>query len=231
MARQTFDNTNDTSFEEQYVQSFNFEKYFEVMDVTEDERAKRVELARNFSRVMLFFFANLAIEDTAREYYYEILEERCKAIAEGYVGQSDLAYLNDWSRRIARKTTDTTYDHLENPVADDKMFHFEEWDEDIPQNEYWTSPLRAFLIAGELAVAIGEYDDLITAIENGKTVKTWRTERDKRVRETHREAEGQTVSIIEPFTVGGCELMFPRDDSLGASDEELSNCRCHAVYR
>ena len=231
MARQIFDNINDLAFEEQYVQSFNFEKYFEVMDVTEDERAKRVELARDFSRVMLFFFANLAIEDAAREYYYEILEERCKAIAEGYVGQSDLAYLNDWSRRIAVKTTDTTYDHLENPVADDKMFHFEEWETDIPQNEYWTSPLRAFLIACGLAVAIGEYDDLVTALADGKTVKTWRTEKDNRVRETHKAAEGQTVSILEPFNVGGFDLMFPRDDSLGAPDEELSNCRCHATYR
>lgn len=231
MARQQFDNINDLAFEEQYVQSFNFEKYFEVMDVTEDERAKRVELARDFSRVMLFFFANLAIEDAAREYYYEILDERCKAIAEGYVGQSDLAYLNDWSRRIAVKTTDTTYDHLENPVADDKMFHFEEWETDIPQNEYWTSPLRAFLIAGGLAVAIGEYDDLVTALADGKTVKTWRTEKDNRVRETHKAAEGQTVSILEPFNVGGFDLMFPRDDSLGAPDEEICSCRCHATYR
>ena len=229
MARQQFDNLNDLALEQQYVESFNFEKYFEVMDISDDERAKRVELARDFSRLMLFFFANFSVEN-AREYYYEILEERCKAIAEGYVGQSDMAYLNDWSRRIAVKTTDTTYNHLENPVADDKMFHFEEWGEDIPQNEYWTSPLRAFLIAGGIAVAIGEYDDLLVAIQNGATTKTWKTERDNRVRETHKEAEGQTVAIWKPFIVGGWELMFPGDDSLGAPDEELSNCRCHGSY-
>ena len=220
MARQRFDET-------EYVKQFDYEEYFEVMDISEDERAKRVELARDFAVLMLFFFANLSIEDVAREYYYDILEERCKAIAEGYVGKTDLAYLNDWAYRFAHKTTDKTIDHMENPVADDKMFHFEEYDEDIPQNEYWTSPLRALLIAGSMAALIGEYDDLITAVENGATTKTWHTERDKRVRPTHKEAELQTVPIWEPFIVGGAELMFPGDDSLGAPDEELSNCRCH----
>ena len=220
MPKQRFDET-------EYVESFDFEEYFEVMDISEDERAERVKLARDFAVLMLFLFANMNIEEQSREYQYTILEERCKAIAEGYVGKNDTAYLNDWARRIATKTTDTTYDHLENPVADDKVFDFEEWDVTIPQNEYWTSPLRAFLIAGGMASVIGEYSDLLEAVENGATTKTWHTERDKRVRPTHKEAENQTVSIFEPFIVGGWELMFPGDATLGAPDEELSNCRCH----
>lgn len=213
--------------ETEYLETFDYEEYFEVMDISEDERAERVKLARDFAVLMLFFFANMNLEEQSREYQYTILEERCKAIAEGYVGKNDTAYLNDWARRIAIKTTDVTYDHLENPVADDKVFDFEEWDVTIPQNEYWTSPLRAFLIAGGMASVIGEYSDLLEAVENGATTKTWHTERDKRVRPTHKEAEGQTVAIWEPFIVGGWELMFPGDATLGAPDEELSNCRCH----
>lgn len=216
--------------ETEYVKTFDFEKYFAVMDVTEEERAKRVELARNFSVLMLFFFANIGLADYARDHYYEMLEERCKAIAEGYTGKTDTAYLNDWARRFSVKTTDETIKHIKNPVNDDKMFDFEEWGIEIPQNEWWTSPLRAFLIAGGVASMICEYDDLIKAIESGYSLKTWKTEKDKRVRDTHRDAEGQTVSIFEPFSVGNSLLMFPGDDSLDAEPEELVNCRCHAKY-
>lgn len=216
--------------ESKYSKTFDYKKYFATMDMSEEERAKRENLARDFATVLLYFFSTLGLADQAREYYYQILEERCKAIAEGYVGKTDLAYLNEWARKFAKKTTDETIDHIQNPVADDKMFHFEEWEEEIPQNEYWTSPLRALLIGGGLAVLIGEYDDLLAAIESGMTTKTWRTELDKRVRSTHKAAEGQTVSIFEPFSVGDSLLMFPKDESLGASEEEICSCRCHAEY-
>lgn len=230
MPTQAYDELNDFN-ERKYTKGFNFEDYFAVMDIPQEERDKRVKLARDFSRVMLFFFATLGIADQAKPYYYAILEERCKAIAEGYVGKTNLAYLNDWAKRFSKKTTDETLRHIDNPVAPDKMFHFEEWEEDIPQNEFWTSPLRAFLIAGGMATLIGEYDDLLVALENGATTKTWNTERDKRVRGTHRDADRQTVPIIEPFIVGGYEMMIPLDDSLGAPDDEIVNCRCHATYR
>jgi hypothetical protein len=223
MPKQRFDET-------EYVESFDYEEYFEVMDISEEERAERVKLARDFAVLMLFFFASIDLETQSREYQYTILEERCKAIAEGYVKTSDTAYLNDWARKIAIKATNTTYEHLENPVDDTKVFNFEEWDVTIPQNEYWTSPLRALLIAGGMASVVGEYGDLLEALESGATTKTWHTERDKRVRPTHREAENQTVSIFEPFIVGGWELMFPGDATLGAPDEELCSCRCHATY-
>lgn len=223
MPKQRFDET-------EYQKEFDFEKYFESMDIDEEERAKRVKLAESFYALMLFFLANLGIEEQSRAYQYAILEERCKAIAEGYLGKTDLAYLNDWARRFSVKTTDETIEHMENPAGEDKMFHFEEWDVDIPQDEYWSSPFRAFLIAGGMAALIGEYGDLIEAVESGATTKTWKTERDKRVRPTHKAAENQTVSIFEPFAIGDSILMFPGDDSLGASDEEICGCRCHLTY-
>ena len=215
--------------ETKYEHSFDFYEYFKVMDIPEEDRQKRVKLAENFRRVLLFFFASLS-EEYGKEYYYIMLEERCKAIAEGYLDKSDLAYINEWARRFSIKTVDETFEKIENPVSDDEMFHFEEWDIDIPKNEYWTSDLRTMLIAGGLAVLIAGYDELIEAVESGKTYKTWNTEKDKRVRQTHREAEKQTVEIWKPFTVGGWELLLPGDDSLGAPPEETSNCRCHLTY-
>lgn len=57
--------------------------------------------------------------------------------------------------------------------------------------------------------------------------KTWVATLDDVTRETHAEADGQEVSIDEPFSVGGDELMFPGDDG---SPEETINCRCTLVY-
>lgn len=62
--------------------------------------------------------------------------------------------------------------------------------------------------------------------QKGVRKKRWCTERDSRVRPTHRSAEGQIRLIEEPFQVGGYLLMFPGDTSLGAPASETANCRC-----
>lgn len=56
--------------------------------------------------------------------------------------------------------------------------------------------------------------------------KEWIATDDDRTREAHAEADGQQVELDEPFTVGGEQLMFPGDGSLGASGWNLYNCRC-----
>lgn len=47
-------------------------------------------------------------------------------------------------------------------------------------------------------------------------------------RETHIEADGQTVPADEPFIVGGYEADYPGDPAL--PDEELVNCNCWVEY-
>lgn len=60
--------------------------------------------------------------------------------------------------------------------------------------------------------------------------KTWMTRMDKFVREIHESALFQTVAAHLPFFVGGEQLMFPGDQSLGASMRNIANCRCSALY-
>jgi len=60
--------------------------------------------------------------------------------------------------------------------------------------------------------------------------KTWWSAQDKRVRDTHREAHGQTVDYDQPFTVGGAAMMRPGDDSMGAGPQEIINCRCAVLF-
>lgn len=54
--------------------------------------------------------------------------------------------------------------------------------------------------------------------------------KDQRVRKTHREVDGETIPIDEVFLVGESLMRFPKDTSLGASAEEIVNCRCVVKY-
>lgn len=58
--------------------------------------------------------------------------------------------------------------------------------------------------------------------------KQWLATFDDRTRPTHMAAEGQTVPVDQPFTVGIEPLMYPGDPT--GSDAETINCRCTIIY-
>ena len=59
--------------------------------------------------------------------------------------------------------------------------------------------------------------------------KEWVTVGDERVRQAHVIADSQEQSLNQPFTVGGEQLRWPGDTSLGASAGNVINCRCSSV--
>jgi SPP1 gp7 family putative phage head morphogenesis protein len=59
--------------------------------------------------------------------------------------------------------------------------------------------------------------------------KEWLSAQDDRVRPAHVQADGQIVDFEEPFIVMNERLMFPRDTSLGASPENVIQCRCQSL--
>ena len=61
--------------------------------------------------------------------------------------------------------------------------------------------------------------------------KTWLATRDNRTRETHSSVDGQERGLDEAFDVGGYEMQFPGDWSMGADVGEVVNCRCAQIYR
>lgn len=61
----------------------------------------------------------------------------------------------------------------------------------------------------------------------GYAQKQWSTVIDGRERPTHAAANGQTVGIQEPFSIGGASGMFPGDPRLPVG--EIANCRCLVV--
>jgi hypothetical protein len=71
------------------------------------------------------------------------------------------------------------------------------------------------------------------AVEQGNlradaVTRVWDSAGDSRVRPAHRELDGQTVGIDEPFVspVTGARMMHPGDTSLGAPGREVIGCRC-----
>lgn len=63
------------------------------------------------------------------------------------------------------------------------------------------------------------------------TKKKWVTVGDSKVRDKHISANGQTRNLLEPFEVGGDRLNHPGDSSLGASADNVINCRCMSFYQ
>lgn len=58
--------------------------------------------------------------------------------------------------------------------------------------------------------------------------KHWQATHDQRVRDDHRQADGQTRPLDEPFLVGGARLRFPGDPQ--GPPGQVINCRCSVRY-
>lgn len=190
--------------------SMPYEQFFGEMDIPEEEKQKRIEMAQRFEALFYSYFSGYADSDDTD--WQQVLQDNYIQIAMLFVTATvTTAYIEDHARRLAEEVTRVTNDHAE-------------------EDEFWLSDDRAMLIAENESNTVGNYDELITALRSGYTMKTWNTMRDARVRQTHKEVDALTIPIEEAFQVGASELMFPGDDSLGADVSELANCRCHVSY-
>ncbi len=70
----------------------------------------------------------------------------------------------------------------------------------------------------------------IATTQDGVRFKTWVAILDTKTRRSHAFADGQERAINDPFTVMGQQLKHPGDLSLGATLENVMNCRCSAIY-
>lgn len=97
------------------------------------------------------------------------------------------------------------------------------------------SSYRATMIARTEVVAASNLGNRAGAKATGLPLtKEWLASPGGRTRDTHA-AAGSTYSadpigLDDPFVVGGAQLMFPGDSSMGAPASEVVNCRCTEVY-
>jgi len=86
---------------------------------------------------------------------------------------------------------------------------------------------RSETIARTEMHAAMNYGQVEAAASSGlKLVKTWTASLDDRTRQGHIDADGQTVPLDEPFSVGGELVMHPGE---GSADNAI-NCRCVCTF-
>ena len=204
--------TTDLRFDELHSLSRErYEDYFDVMPISKDQKTDRVLIA-------------MALEDRFLE-ILSLVELRQKQdkpwLGEG-IELFTLAFLAVANRRIDDDEIRAKAERFGQEVGLSTFAHQGE--------EYFTSADRAINMSATEANAIMCYGELADAIKRGCTTKTWKTIIDGREREWHEEVNGVTIPIDEPFEVNGELLMYPLDDSLGASADNIANCRCCAIY-
>lgn len=190
-------------------QIIDYEEYFGEMEITKEEKEKRIELAKQFEILFLFFL--LAYSKQQKIDYESMIYEKYILIALEFLKQDKVpAYVDDYAKRLSDDVVRTTREH--------------------DGEEFYTSTERGMLISANEANTLGNYNQQAQAIKARMKYKTWLTEKDNKVRHTHREVDNVTIGIFESFQVGDSLMMFPKDTSLGASMEEIAGCRCVAKY-
>lgn len=186
-------------------------QYFsEMQDITDEDIEKRTDLGKKIFDLMMFLFLFIDSTDYTNNiqdigYYIEMVARRYTDI----IPTNDV-YLSNYVRNFAQRIVNTTFEHI--------------------NEAFYLSQDRALLIAETEANTVINYDDYQTAKANGMTHKIWLSQKDSKVRNSHRLVDDKKISIDEYFQVGFSEMLFPHDMSAGADEKEIVNCRCHIKY-
>ena len=191
--------------------------YFEEMDLEPEEIEKRIGVANGLDNLYLMLFLLMSASATAGESVIDDNEYWNDYLTRGYndvLGENgydtDDPMVSGRIDETVNEVLNTTYEHI--------------------AQSYYLSHDRAVMIASNDTNAFANYEQHIQAIKAGYTRKRWVAMRDRKVRHTHVWADGQEADIQKPFIVGGYEMLFPLDQSLGADAKEVVNCRCICTY-
>lgn len=205
--------------------SVPFHEYFGPMGITEEEKQKRIDFSEKFSEKMMLVFAMAEVFAYygmyTRDWFISEVKKSYRDVLREYMEIDE--YIEDHINRFAEQTEETTDDHAD----------FATWlalrdnGEDMPVI-WWTSDDRAMFIAENEANDVFNHDELVQAILDGYTYKTWHSMRDNRVRDSHKRVDGTRIPIDQYFIVNGNYGMCPCDDNL--PPEETINCRCWLSY-
>jgi uncharacterized protein with gpF-like domain len=208
------------SINEYKPRSIPYEKYFGEMDLTDEQKEQRIEMARDMEDTLAFLFALiLAYADYANQTQTDIalyietivfeFKNRYREVLRQNVELDD--YINDYIDLFSMEVIDTTMNHKD--------------------EEYYTSSDRAIYISENESNTVWNHTDYAKAVKAGKTKKKWIDIRDKRERKTHLKVGGTVKPINEPFVVGDSLMLYPHDkNTYGADDKEVINCRCSIKY-
>lgn len=196
-----------------------YKEYFSKMSISDKEKQERIAFSEQMEEVVLYILALIetTIEsgETKREYIQIQFYDKYLDVIASYMLID--TYIKQYATDITKQIIDITFERLS---SEDKSI----------TDDYYLSNDRAMFISECEANSILNYRQYSKAVKSGKTKKKWIDVGDKRERKTHLEVGGTTLPIGEPFSVGDSLLQFPKDTSLGASADEIVNCRCSIQY-
>jgi len=190
-------------------------EYYEPMDITDEQKERRIKAAERLEDAFVIALLLLSeFDETPSEMVLtQVMTQLQSDLLQAYesittrVDDEDvLAHVS----RVSQEIVESTARHFTDP--------------------YFTSEDRATVLAENDANYIVSYDEYEDAEADGCTMKRWKTMLDKKVRDSHRDVEGEEVPIGTPFFVGDSLLMFPGDTQFDPDPAEIVNCRCSVEY-
>ena len=199
-----------------------YKEYFSKMSISDKEKQERIAFSEQMEEVVLYILALIetTIEsgESDQKYIQTQFYDKYLDVVLGYMLID--SYIKEYVLETSKQIIGTTFSHIVEKHPDSEQ----------ATDDYYLSNDRAMFISECEANSILNYRQYSKALKSGKTNKTWIDVGDKRERKTHLEVGGTTIPINEPFSVGDSLLMFPTDYSLGASADEIVNCRCSIQY-
>lgn len=187
-------------------------EYFGVMELSEQEKKKRIALAEDLDRNFLEIFILLFLMQQYNALDWEKAREKFN---DAYIKNISKYFIPDNELKMNIRTF--SYD-----IIDATKRH--------ESDPYYYSQDRCRAVSCNESNNSMSYQEFSLAVKSGKTMKEWIDIKDKRERETHQKVGRTSKPIKEPFLVGESLMLFPRDKSLGAHLKEIVNCRCSIRY-
>ena len=233
--------------------SLPYEDYFGEMDLDDEKIERRIALARRLEDAFSLFLTLYMQTISTRQENAKFLKEQLRmsivnAVSEEFIIDDYISdYIDELVNNVIKVTDDKVskldkLNVLSSKTSQGTLFSaliLNENDLDDKESTYGSKiAFSLWFLSIDRAIALAEnesntflnYDEFRTAKEEGYQYKTWITEKDNKVRPTHQDVDDEKIPIEEAFYVGNYMMMFPKDTSLGAGAEEISNCRCTIQY-
>lgn len=192
--------------------SLPYETYFGEMTLPEEEKAERIKMAEGLEEVfittMIWLFTLERANNTNYEPVRQLMEDDYMEVLRKYVEVDN--YLKTYVKSFSYDVIDSTKKHKNDPY-------------------YYSLDRARFMAENEVNTAIN-HARYIEAVNAGKTMKRWESIIDEVTRKDHIEVNGKYIPIGQAFHVGDSWMLFPKDTSLGASANQIVNCRCAVIY-
>lgn len=196
----------------QNERSMPFEMYFGEMNLPEEEKSERIQMAKELEEVFITTMIWLFTIEQANKIDYEFIR---KQIEDSYLETlrkyaSVDRHLETYVKSFSYDVIDSTKKHKNEPY-------------------YYSLDRARFMAENEVNTAIN-HARYIEAVNGGKTMKRWESIIDEATRKDHREINGKYISIGQAFHVGDSWMLFPKDMSMNPNPNQVINCRCSIMY-